>query len=78
MMSKIISTVSMNYRQRPHLYSEDTVQNLLHRWSRKHEAETNVQTAYFPQQPSAQAQCLPSPDRLKACEKLCNYNENKT
>ena len=46
MMSKIISTVKKSYRQGPHLYSEETVLNLLHSWSRKHMAETNVQTAY--------------------------------
>ena len=33
MMSKIISSVKISYHQRPHLYSEDTVLNLLHSWS---------------------------------------------
>ena len=64
MMPKIISTVKISYHQRPHLYSEDTVLNLLHSSSRKYVAETNVQTAYFLQQPSVQAQCPPSPDPL--------------
>ena len=70
MMSKIISTVKINHRQRPHLYLEDTVQiyytaEAESMWRRP----MSSQHTYFPQQFSAQTQFLPSPDRLTVCEK---------